>query len=93
MVSNLLVVLCSEHETQPVVNAGNPVLVADPGRRRWNARRSLLRIDPATIETLRVWAGDDLRSLSGQIQFLLRRALRAAGRLPEAKMGAPWKVR
>ena len=28
------------------------------------------------------WAGDDLRSLNGQMEYLLRRALREAGRLP-----------
>jgi len=44
----------------------------------------LLRLDPATMEALRAWAGDDLRSLNGQIEFLLRRALREAGRLPSA---------
>jgi hypothetical protein len=42
----------------------------------------LLRLDPATIETLHAWATDDLRSPNGQIEFLLRRALREAGRLP-----------
>jgi hypothetical protein len=42
----------------------------------------LLRIDPATMAALRGWASDDLRSLNGQIEFLLRRALREAGRLP-----------
>ena len=42
----------------------------------------LLRLDPATMAALRAWAGDDLRSLNGQIEFLLRRALREAGRLP-----------
>ena len=42
----------------------------------------LLRIDPATMAALRAWAGDDLRSLNGQIEYLLRRALREAGRLP-----------
>ena len=42
----------------------------------------LLRLDPATMAALRAWAGDDLRSLNGQIEFLLRRALRDAGRLP-----------
>jgi len=42
----------------------------------------LLRLDPATVEALRAWAGDDLRSLNGQIEYLLRRALREAGRLP-----------
>jgi hypothetical protein len=42
----------------------------------------LLRLDPATMAALRMWAGDDLRSLNGQIEFLLRRALRDAGRAP-----------
>ncbi len=41
----------------------------------------LLRLDPATMAALRSWAADDLRSLNGQIEFLLRRALRDAGRL------------
>ncbi len=42
----------------------------------------LLRTDPDTLEALRRWANDDLRSVNGQIEFLLRRALRDAGRLP-----------
>lgn len=42
----------------------------------------LLRVDPAVLEALSRWAADDLRSLNGQIEFLLRRALVAAGRLP-----------
>ncbi len=42
----------------------------------------LLRLDPATMAALRAWAGDDLRSLNGQIEYLLRRSLREAGRLP-----------
>lgn len=41
----------------------------------------LLRIDPAVLEALQRWAGDDLRSLNGQIEFLLRRNLESAGRL------------
>lgn len=41
----------------------------------------LLRIDPAVLEALQRWAGDDLRSLNGQIEFLLRRSLESAGRL------------
>jgi len=35
----------------------------------------LLRIDPATLEAVQRWANDDLRSLNGQIEFLLRKAL------------------
>ena len=42
----------------------------------------LLRLDPATMAALKAWAAEDLRSLNGQIEFLLRAALRDAGRLP-----------
>jgi hypothetical protein len=42
----------------------------------------LLRLDPATLDALQRWAAEDLRSLNGQIEFLLRRALGDAGRLP-----------
>jgi hypothetical protein len=42
-----------------------------------------LRLDPATYDALQRWADDDLRSLNGQIEFLLRRALRQAKRLPD----------
>jgi hypothetical protein len=49
-----------------------------------NARDSfLLRTDPEVLEALRRWAGDELRSVNGQIEYLLRRALRDAGRLRE----------
>ncbi len=40
----------------------------------------LIRLDPDMLERLRVWADDDLRSLNGQIEYLLRRALADAGR-------------
>jgi hypothetical protein len=45
-------------------------------------RAFLLRLDPAVLDVLQRWAADDLRSLNGQIEFLLRRALQAEGRLP-----------
>jgi hypothetical protein len=45
----------------------------------------LLRVDPALLEALQRWASDDLRSLNGQIEFLLRRALTEAGRLKGAE--------
>jgi len=44
----------------------------------------LLRLDPTVLEALQRWAGDELRSLNGQIEFLLRRALDDAGRAPRA---------
>jgi len=36
----------------------------------------ILRIDPALWEDLNVWAQDELRSLNGQIEYLLRDAVR-----------------
>jgi hypothetical protein len=42
----------------------------------------LLRLDPAVHDALARWAGDELRSANAQIEFLLRRALADAGRLP-----------
>jgi hypothetical protein len=42
----------------------------------------LLRLDPAVHDTLARWANDELRSTNAQIEFLLRRALADAGRLP-----------
>jgi hypothetical protein len=41
----------------------------------------LLRADRELLDALQRWASDDLRSLNGQIEFLLRRALQAEGRL------------
>jgi hypothetical protein len=43
----------------------------------------LLRVDPALLEALQRWANDDLRSLNGQIEFVLRRAIQQAGRVKE----------
>ena len=47
----------------------------------------LLRIDRAVLDAVQRWADDDLRSLNGQIEFLLRRALKEGGRevKPEKK--------
>jgi hypothetical protein len=50
-----------------------------------NTRDSfLLRTDPEVLEALRRWASDELRSVNGQIEWVLRRALRDAGRLGDA---------
>ena len=40
----------------------------------------LLRMDRDVLDAVQRWANDDLRSLNGQIEFLLRRALRQDGR-------------
>jgi hypothetical protein len=41
----------------------------------------LLRVDPKILAGLRRWADDEMRSINGQIEFLLRKMLREAGRL------------
>ncbi len=47
------------------------------------ARESfLLRTDPKILEALRLWADDELRSANAQLDFILRDALRKAGRMP-----------
>ncbi|MBL9206445.1 MAG: hypothetical protein JNN01_15245 [Opitutaceae bacterium] len=35
----------------------------------------LLRIDPALWSELEAWAADELRSVNGQVEFLLRQAV------------------
>jgi len=44
----------------------------------------LLRIDDQLLAAIQRWAGSDMRSLNGQIEYLLRDSLRRAGRLPRA---------
>jgi hypothetical protein len=46
-------------------------------------RPVLLRLDPALHGALQRWAADELRSVNAQVEFLLRRALQEAGRLPK----------
>ncbi|MEO5821491.1 MAG: Arc family DNA-binding protein [Vicinamibacteraceae bacterium] len=53
----------------------------------------LLRIDPEVLDALQRWANDDLRSLNGQIEFVLRRVLKQEGRLGERGMDRPAKER
>ncbi len=49
------------------------------------ARKSFaLRIDAKTLDVMQRWAKDDLRSMNGQIEFVLREALRKSGRLPKS---------
>ncbi|MFJ6885496.1 hypothetical protein ACIQRC_11800 [Streptomyces californicus] len=53
-----------------------------PGARPQQRKQTLLRLDPAVHDALARWASDELRSTNAQIEFLLRRALAEAGRLP-----------
>lgn len=54
------------------------------------ARESfLLRTDPKVLAALRRWAEDELRSTNGQLDFLLRKALRDAGRWQKDQASPP----
>jgi hypothetical protein len=44
----------------------------------------LLRIDREVLDALQQWASDDLRSLNGHVEFLLRDALKRAKRKPKS---------
>lgn len=46
-------------------------------------KQILLRLDPAVHEALATWAADELRSVNAQIEIVLRRALKDAGRDPK----------
>lgn len=50
-------------------------------------KRFLLRIDPTLFDALERWAGDDLRSVNAQIEYLLTDAVRRAGRLSSRAAG------
>jgi hypothetical protein len=41
----------------------------------------LLRIAPEVYDAIAAWAAEELRSMNGQVEFLLRQALAEAGRL------------
>ncbi|MEU5034422.1 hypothetical protein AB0G48_09785 [Streptomyces rubiginosohelvolus] len=64
-----------------------------PAARSQQRKQMLLRLDPAVHDALARWASDELRSANAQIEFLLRRALAEAGRLPGAARPIPRRGR
>ncbi len=65
-----------------------------PARRKPRQRKQvLLRLDPAMHDALARWAADELRSTNAQIDYLLRRALKEAGRLPRGTRPHPRRGR
>lgn len=58
---------------------GSPA-AAGPGRPGETRKAFLLRIDPALWRDLETWAADEFRSVNGQIEYLLREAVRARRR-------------
>jgi len=44
-----------------------------------------LRVNAEVLEAMKQWSEDELRSVNGQIEFILREALRQRGRLKKQK--------
>ncbi|MEU2511803.1 hypothetical protein [Streptomyces syringium] len=66
--------------------------VPPKGRPR-QRKQVLLRLDPLVHDALARWAGEELRSANAQIEFLLRKALGEAGRLPRDTGAMPRRGR
>lgn len=49
----------------------------------------VLRIDEQTYKALERWAADDFRSVNGQIEWLVDKALKDAGRTKDTKKNEP----
>lgn len=47
-----------------------------------------LRIDPQIWDAVQRWADDEMRSANGQVEWILRDALKRYGRLPRKEAGA-----
>jgi len=52
-------------------------------------KKLLLRLDPKVHAALKHWADDEFRSVNAQIEFLLRKTLQNAGRLPSKEPSGP----
>lgn len=64
-----------------------------PERGPRRRKQVLLRLDPLVHDALTRWAGEELRSANAQIEFLLRKALSDAGRLPKGTGALPRRGR
>jgi hypothetical protein len=54
-----------------------------------NKKAIPLRINEDVWKALRRWSDDELRSVNAQIEYVLREALRRAGRLPATRHDPP----
>ncbi|MCQ4044060.1 hypothetical protein ACFOSC_02590 [Streptantibioticus rubrisoli] len=75
--------------TEPAEDADEPRRASARAERK----KVLLRLDPAVHDAIARWAADDLRSTNAQIEYLLRRALSEAGRLPGTAKPIPRRGR
>lgn len=43
----------------------------------------MLRVNPEIYEALEIWAADEFRSVNGQLEWVIEKALKEAGRRPK----------
>lgn len=90
--NDLLVVLCSDKDTQPIVNAGTLYAQA-AGMASPDKKSFALRLDPPLWAQIERLAAQELRSANAQIEYLLRDALARRGIKPASspppKRGRP----
>ena len=51
------------------------------GKEKEDKKAFVLRISTSTMQALEKWASDEFRSVNGQIEYLLLKALRESGRV------------
>ncbi len=45
----------------------------------------VIRIDPVILESIEKWAADEFRSTNGQLEWIITKALKEAGRYKQKK--------
>ena len=48
-----------------------------------------LRLDESMMKAVEKWGADEFRSTNGQLEWIIREALKKAGRLPKTKPDSP----
>jgi hypothetical protein len=56
-------------------------------------KKFLLRLDEGVFSAIEKWAADELRSVNGQIEYVLTDVLRKAGRLRQPESGASSRIK
>jgi hypothetical protein len=46
----------------------------------------VLRLDPETLKAVEKWAADEFRSSNGQLEWIINKALKEAGRMPKPRL-------
>ncbi|GAB4316419.1 MAG: Arc family DNA-binding protein [Bacteroidales bacterium] len=47
----------------------------------------VVRLDPETLKAVEKWAADEFRSTNGQLEWIITKALKEAGRLNKGSTG------